>query len=610
MSMSPRADPIFLDEQACIAEIERLQRHGYTPAGAWTLPQACWHCWVLIKDAFKVPQSLELTAEQQKTRSFVDQINASGWPRERSASLPSAVPGVEVGEQAIADLIATLRTMASYRHSHVDHFILGPMEINRFRPFVLRHIAHHLAFLIPTVHRRPLRYADLDAMITDIARLRRGYSQGGSWSLAQIAWHINLAYPMPLKAEGSQTPLTEAQTARQARWDYYITNGKPPEGFQAPPELLPPATANEADIDALVQRLHDLKSFAGKFVHAAAGVMPIERARGFMLAHGAWHLSCLHPTHRKREGHFYASIAGIINDVRKLREGYVAAGNWTLEQVCWHLSATIPYPPQPGDTNEARTPELEQKKAFFEQLATKGPPPGFEAPAAITPPTKCEPATVDEFITKLEALDRFDAPLIQTIPFGAVPTARLKQLTLGHAARHLAFLRPLKGPREDLQFASENEAIADIERLRLGYEQRGGWSLPQVCWHLHKTVQNRLRPGPHDPDTPEQQARMPIVEQMLASGKLPQGIIAPEDLTPPADVGEEAIDVCIATLGQLRDHRGPLAPHRLFGTLPDDLARKQNLIHIAHHLSHLVPHDRQAARDVGLAGSKSLASQN
>ena len=141
-----------------------------------------------------------------------------------------------------------------------------------------------------TPNRRTLKYADLDAMLADIARLRRGYTKGGNWSLPQMAWHINLAYPTPLKAESEQTPLTEAQVARQARWDHYISHGKPPEGFEAPKELLPSETCDESDVDALVQRIHDLKALGGRFIHAAAGVMPVERARGFMLAHGAWHL--------------------------------------------------------------------------------------------------------------------------------------------------------------------------------------------------------------------------------------------------------------------------------------------------------------------------------
>jgi hypothetical protein len=169
-----------------------------------------------------------------------------------------------------------------------------------------------------------------------------------------------------------------------------------------------------------------------------------------------------------------------------------------------------------------------------------------------------------------------------------VTTPEFRTFNLLHAAHHLAHFQ-LAARREGLSFADEDAAIADIEQLREGNARTGGWTLGQVCWHLDKTIQARMQPGPFPPNTPEQDARRPIYEQVMASGKLPQGLIAPEHLVPPGDAGDESIDACITTLRQFKNFKGPIAPHRLFGHMSDADAHKQNLIHVAHHLSHLVP---------------------
>jgi hypothetical protein len=395
---------------------------------------------------------------------------------------------------------------------------------------------------------------------------------------------------MPLVEEASQAELTEAQVARQARWDHYIAHGRAPAGFEAPAEMIPPKDCSEADIDALVGRLHALKAFKAKFIRVAAGVMPIERARGFMLAHGALHTSCLHPTHRRREHLSFATEAGVITEVKRLRAGYQQAGNWTLAMVCWHLGVVLPDPPTAADPKTPLTPHQVEANKFLDAVKKHGgPPPGFEAPGQLVPKPDCGDDAIDEYIRKLEAFAKFNDPYIATPAFGPVDIVFYRQMTLGHAARHLSFLKPIKGPREGLSFADEDAAIADIEVLRGGYEQVGGWSLPQICWHLDTAMKFRMRPGPHEPNTPEQDSRKQTLERVLATGELPKGIVSPAVVVPPAEVGSDAIDACIATLKTFKTFTGGFAPHRLFGHMSAELTHKQNLIHVAHHLSHLVP---------------------
>jgi hypothetical protein len=143
--------------------------------------------------------------------------------------------------------------------------------------------------------------------------------------------------------------------------------------------------------------------------------------------------------------------------------------------------------------------------------------------------------------------------------------------------------------REQLRFDSEDDVVAEVNRLRRGYSQAGAWSLPQICCHLEKSLQYRMRPGPFEPTTPEQAARRDQLQQLLSSGRLPDGQTAPDMMMPPLDCGDDAIDAFLARLEQFKNFPGPIAPHRLFGQLSDADARKINLIHCAHHLSYLTP---------------------
>ena len=142
----------------------------------------------------------------------------------------------------------------------------------------------------------------------------------------------------------------------------------------------------------------------------------------------------------------------------------------------------------------------------------------------------------------------------------------------------------------ELDFATEDDAIAEVERLRRGCSPVAGkWTLEQACWHLNAAVLYRMKQGPFPPNTSEQDSRAGALQQVLTSGKLPPGINAPDDMIPPAESDARAVDALITSLKQLRDYKGKIAPHRIFGHLSDADARRLNLIHCAHHLSKLAP---------------------
>jgi hypothetical protein len=132
--------------------------------------------------------------------------------------------------------------------------------------------------------------------------------------------------------------------------------------------------------------------------------------------------------------------------------------------------------------------------------------------------------------------------------------------------------------------------IADVRRLReAGYERCGKWSLEQACWHLNRIMRSMMKPGHKYPNTPEQDATRPMLQQVMASGALPSGIEAPEMVRPPAEVPPSAVDEFLETNEALKTFAGEFATHRLFGNVSPEEIQKLHLIHSAHHFSHLVP---------------------
>ncbi len=283
-----------------------------------------------------------------------------------------------------------------------------------------------------------------------------------------------------------------------------------------------------------------------------------------------------------------------LAELETLRKGYVQHGKWTLAQIAWHVAKPMHYldaPPPAPDLQ--RTPEQDAKKKGFVDhiIQTRTPPPSIkEAPPQMIPPADASEADINRFEEQLRRMKKHPHQRIVMGPIGPVDIDEYRKCILFHAEHHLAFLSPnAKARRPNLTFASEDAVVEDVKQLRKGYAQSGNWSLPQVCCHLDLAVQARMAPGPFPQDTDEQAGRRPILERIMASGQLPDGIVAPDPMVPPAHCGDDAIDAFLATMQKFKAFPGPIAPHRIFGTLNDVDARKLNLIHCARHLSFLIP---------------------
>lgn len=296
--MAERRKLDYADTDSARRDIAAL-RAGERHVGSWTLPQACWHVSRPLVMCLRPPATTEPHARQQQMQERTRAMVKTGPMPDGLPVAPGTEPSANVGDEAIDEYVAALDALDNYRGDFVDFGpIFGPAPIDFFREFVLYHASHHFSFFSPTKARPTLKFADEAAMLADLGALRRGYERVGNWSLPQIAWHLTTALPRPLAAatEADVDALTDAQRDRQKRWNFYIAHRHPPAGFQAPSNLLPPADAGDAAVDSLESLLREFAAFKGEFVVSAAGAMPIARARGFVLAHGAHHLAYLKPS--------------------------------------------------------------------------------------------------------------------------------------------------------------------------------------------------------------------------------------------------------------------------------------------------------------------------
>jgi hypothetical protein len=144
--------------------------------------------------------------------------------------------------------------------------------------------------------------------------------------------------------------------------------------------------------------------------------------------------------------------------------------------------------------------------------------------------------------------------------------------------------------RRTLKFAGADDVAADVKRLRPGYRQAGSWNLPQISWHLDKAIRFSMEPRP--PIAPSLVQKMQL-KAILAIGRIPNGVQAPERVQPPPDTPESAIDEFLEALVILKDFKGEFAPHRMLGSMDHDQFMRLHLIHCAHHISFLSPTSRQ-----------------
>ena len=136
------------------------------------------------------------------------------------------------------------------------------------------------------------------------------------------------------------------------------------------------------------------------------------------------------------------SFDALRAEVARLRAGYARAGQWSLEQACYHLehsmiSAMRPVPYVPN------TPEQDGRRELFAGVMRDAKiPDGLVAPPDTAPPSDVPGETIDSFLETIDRLERHAGPFSPHRLFGNLPPDVRKRHQLVHAAHHLSFLIP------------------------------------------------------------------------------------------------------------------------------------------------------------------------
>ena len=144
--------------------------------------------------------------------------------------------------------------------------------------------------------------------------------------------------------------------------------------------------------------------------------------------------------------------------------------------------------------------------------------------------------------------------------------------------------------RRALSFNNLDEVMPDVERLLQGHTTVGTWTLAQICLHL-ATVMRRVVDLPAS--TPQDPSRWVSEEQkrrVLESGVLPEGLPGPPGVLPAETLGErEEAEGLRHAIAHYKASSGPVIPHRFFGPLSKQEWDRLQLVHVAHHLSFVIP---------------------
>ena len=149
--------------------------------------------------------------------------------------------------------------------------------------------------------------------------------------------------------------------------------------------------------------------------------------------------------------------------------------------------------------------------------------------------------------------------------------------------------------RRALRYENLDEVMPDVDRLRIGHETVGNWSLAQICRHL-STVMRRVVDLPAStPSDPSQWAPEEQKRRVFETGMLPEGIPGPPETMPTKTLGEpEEAEGLRGAIAHYQASSGPVIPHRVFGPLTKGEWDRLQLIHLAHHLSFAVPHSEES----------------
>ena len=142
-----------------LEDVQKLLANGYSASGKWNLAQACGHLndWMRFPmDGYpKAPLPLRPLLWLMKVtvgRSQLERILADGF-RAKTPTMPRTVPAADAmtDAAAVAQFAETIHRFKVFDGPVAPSPIFAEFTLEQARKLQLRHCAHHLSFLTPTV---------------------------------------------------------------------------------------------------------------------------------------------------------------------------------------------------------------------------------------------------------------------------------------------------------------------------------------------------------------------------------------------------------------------------------------------------------------------------
>lgn len=141
----------FTSIDEVIADLDRLEREGYTKLGKWDLAQACDHLGFYVAGSldgfdFTVPWVVRaLIGRPLLKRLLRTRGMGKGGP-----TVPKSVPPPGADEhEAVARFKALLERFRDHPGAYRPSPFFGALSRDEWRELHLIHGAHHLSFLVP-----------------------------------------------------------------------------------------------------------------------------------------------------------------------------------------------------------------------------------------------------------------------------------------------------------------------------------------------------------------------------------------------------------------------------------------------------------------------------
>lgn len=157
--------------------------------------------------------------------------------------------------------------------------------------------------------------------------------------------------------------------------------------------------------------------------------------------------------------------------------------------------------------------------------------------------------------------------------------------------------------RRALSFDTWDQVLTDLHELETqGYDAVGKWNLEQTCKHLNDWLRFPIDGFPHQPlpikwllAIMKYTVGKRLFRKILTTGKMAAGgSTIPETVHKSDGNDSAALRQLEATITRFRNFKGELQPSPLFGNMSHAEGQQLQLIHFAHHLSFLVPHEKKS----------------